>query len=120
MNRIKVRSTIGGGWVWELRTPDGHVAASSEVFGDREACEADARNQGLPVTGLRKGRRSKTKALATGLNIRHDSRGIWRWECVGEDGSVASASDIAFLTRDECARDAEERAPCITQATATD
>ena len=114
-NRIKVRSTMSRGWIWELLTPDGHVAASSEVFGDRAACEADARKQGLPITGLRKGRQPAAKPVAVGLNIRHDSRGIWRWECVDQDGSIASASAVAFLTREECARDAELRAPCLAE-----
>jgi hypothetical protein len=114
-NRIRVRSTLGRGWVWQLLTPDGHVASSSDVFVDRDACEADARKQGLPVTGLRKGRQSKPNPTAIGLNIRHDSRGIWRWECVDLDGALAAASNIAFLTRDECARHAELHAPCVDQ-----
>jgi hypothetical protein len=69
----------------------------------------------LPVTGLRKGRQPAKKAAAIGLNIRHDSRGIWRWECVEHDGGIATASKTAFLTRDECARDADMHAPCIAQ-----
>lgn len=114
-NRIRVRSTLQREWIWELRTPDGHVASTSDVFASRDACEVDALKQGLPVTGLRKGRPAKPKAVAIGLNIRHDSRGIWRWECVDQDGAIASASAVAFLTRDECARDAERRAPCLAE-----
>lgn len=41
-NRIKVRSTLRGGWVWDLLTADGHVASSSDAFGSRDACEVDA------------------------------------------------------------------------------
>lgn len=114
-NRIRVRSTLQREWIWELRTPDGHGASTSDVFASRDACEVDALKQGLPVTGLRKGRASKPKPVATGLNIRHDGRGIWRWEFIDTDRTVAAASTVAFLTRDECARDAERRAPCLAE-----
>ena len=39
-------------WVWELVTPDGHVAHQSPPFSNREACEANAKEQDLPVEGL--------------------------------------------------------------------
>lgn len=51
-NRIRVRSNMNGGWIWELVMPDGHVAQQSESFADRGLCEAEAKQQGLPVQGL--------------------------------------------------------------------
>jgi hypothetical protein len=111
-NRIRVRSTIGRGWVWELLTPDGHVASGSDPFVDRAACEADALEQGLPVAGLRKTSAAEAKPRVAGLNICDDTRGIWRWECVDGRGRTVSASKVAFLTREECVQDAELRAPC--------
>jgi len=44
-------------WIWELVTPDGHVAQESKPFDDRAVCEADAKQQGLPVEGLAKFRK---------------------------------------------------------------
>ena len=56
-NTIRVRHALASRrWLWELLTPDGHVAAASEEFADRDACEADALRQGLPVKGLRRAR----------------------------------------------------------------
>ena len=58
-NRIRVRRTIKHVWVWELVTPDGHVASRSGAFDDRALCEAEAKRQGLPVKGLAR-RRTKS------------------------------------------------------------
>ena len=49
---IRVSGPFLSRWVWKLVTPDGHVANQSPPFPTREACEADAKRQGLPVEGL--------------------------------------------------------------------
>jgi hypothetical protein len=51
-NRIRVRRTITGMWVWELVMPDGHVVYQSEPFEDRAKCEKAAKKQRLPGEGL--------------------------------------------------------------------
>ena len=57
-NRIRVHRDMRGVWVWQLVTPDGHIVRQSEPFGeDRDACEADAKRQGLPIEGLARKKR---------------------------------------------------------------
>lgn len=64
-NYIRIRSSLGYRWTWQLTTPDGHVVHESEPYSSRESCERDALEQGLPVSGLaRKGRRSPTGRAA--------------------------------------------------------
>ena len=55
--RIRIRAIGDAGWRWELLTPDGHVVNATDPFDSREACEADAKLQGFPITGLRRVRR---------------------------------------------------------------
>ena len=55
--RIRIRATSDSRWRWELLTADGHVVSATDPFDSREACEADAKQQGCPVTGLRRVRR---------------------------------------------------------------
>jgi len=52
ITRIRVRSTFQRAWIWELVLADGHVVQQSEPFKDRSLCEAEAKQQGLPVQGL--------------------------------------------------------------------
>ena len=107
--RVRVRSTLMRTWIWELVTRDGHVAAASDEFADRGACETDALRQGVPVSGLRRTSRARAPALKPGLAIASDRYGIWHWKHVGEDGDVIASSDVGFLTKGECERDAAER-----------
>ena len=109
-SKVRVRSTLMRTWVWELVTSDGHVAAASEDFGDRAACEAEALRQGLPVSGIRKSAVVKKKALAPGRLIASDSRGVWHWKHIDEHGEVVASSAVGFLTKPECERDAAARA----------
>ena len=51
-NRIRVRTNFQHAWIWELVMSDGHVVQQSEPFEDRSLCEAEAKQQGLPVQGL--------------------------------------------------------------------
>ena len=109
--RIRERSTISRGWVWEMLTPDRHVVANSEVFADRGECEADAVKQGLPVSG----RRRKKVALAPlvrspGLSTFRNASDLWIWELADEVGELIAASERAYLTRHECEDDAASSA----------
>ena len=54
--RIRIRSTSDLRWRWELLADDGHVVNATDPFDSRDACEADAKQQGYPVTGLRRAR----------------------------------------------------------------
>jgi hypothetical protein len=53
-NRTRIRRTMRDMWVWELVMPDGHVVHRSEPIADRAECENAARQEGLPVDGLRR------------------------------------------------------------------
>ena len=55
---IRIRATSDSGWRWELLTADGHVANVTDPFDSRDACEADAKLQGLPITGLKRVRKT--------------------------------------------------------------
>src|SRR3954471_3289217 len=84
--RIRIHQTMKRGWVWEFVTDDGHVAHQSEPFAEREACETDAMKQGLPVVGLRRllKRRSKpqdnTETLSANVTVvREHASQLWHW-----------------------------------------
>jgi hypothetical protein len=53
---VRVRSTFGYRWLWELRSADGHVVNTSAEFSSRDDCVRDAERQGVAVKG---GRRPK-------------------------------------------------------------
>jgi hypothetical protein len=55
---IRIRISARQHWIWEHRTADGHVVNTSEDFESREACEADAKRQDLPISGLIRQRKS--------------------------------------------------------------
>jgi hypothetical protein len=120
--RIRIRSTLSRQWIWELVTRDGHVANASETFATREECEADAKLQGLPVSGLR--RSSKVKA-ASGSNrqapkpwtIHKDAGGLWHWERRDERAQVIDQSACAYLTQGECLADAQKHGYSTEQET---
>ena len=56
--RLRVRMCMDHRFVWELSTPDGHVIETSGQFSDRDACIADAARHKLPISGVRKPRRT--------------------------------------------------------------
>jgi hypothetical protein len=60
---IRVRQTINLEWMWELVTADGHVASTSETFAERSACEASAKLEGLPITGLTRVKKAPKSAF---------------------------------------------------------
>jgi hypothetical protein len=49
---IRIRRNTGGAWMWEHVMADGHVVQGSEWFADRALCEAEAKQQELPIAGL--------------------------------------------------------------------
>jgi hypothetical protein len=113
-NRIRIRATLSRAWLWELLTPDGHVAASSAQFCQRNECETDALKQGLPVQGLTRTARRKMQAPSAtpvGLRVYSDRSGLWRWTVADDVGQVVARSDKAFLTQAEALGDADLRAP---------
>ena len=103
---VRLRVTLAHGWIWELVSADGHVAAVSDAYADRDECEAAARTHGLPIIGGRKclkGKRGPRRP--PGVRIFSNGHGLWMWEHVTDDGHVAAASSVRFLTREECERD---------------
>ena len=109
-NRVRVRSTISRGWIWEMLTPDSHVVANSEVFADRGECEADAVKQGLPVSGRRKKPVVAPALRSPGLSTFRNASHLWIWEFADERGELIAASERAYLTRHECEDDAASSA----------
>ena len=108
---IRIKRTLSGVWIWELVTPDGHIAASSADFQSRTECEADARKEGLPVYGGRRvftTPRSASPLSKNSLVICEDSPGLWQWRLTDHGGIVIHASTRAFLSKRECERDAEQ------------
>jgi hypothetical protein len=103
---VRVRTNINREWIWELVTHDGHVASVSRCYRERDPCEAEARSQGLPVMGGRRQKNGRRKSRAPGVRVYADSHGLWHWEHVDDAGQVLAASPMAFLTRDECEREA--------------
>lgn len=103
---VRVRTNIKREWIWELVTHDGHVASVSRCYGERDACEAEARSQGLPVMGGRRQKTGRRQPRAPGVRVYANSRGLWHWEHLDDAGQVLAASPVAFLGRDECERDA--------------
>jgi len=106
---VRVRTNLARDWIWQLITEDGHVAFESEPYRCRDACESDAKRQGLPIVG---GRRALDRALhkrarSEGVRVYNDNRGIWKWELVDSQGRIAYTSTLGFLTREECERDSE-------------
>jgi hypothetical protein len=95
-------------WVWEIVTEDGHVAAQSAQFTDRDECEAAAilegREENLPIAGITKPNAAQAKP--GGLDVSRDKRGLWIWRYRGEDRKIVQKADRAFLTRKECVADA--------------
>jgi hypothetical protein len=53
-NYIRIRSSLGYRWSWQMMTSDGHVVNESEPYTTRDSCERAALEQGLPVIGLRR------------------------------------------------------------------
>ena len=106
---VRVRTNLAREWIWQLITEDGHVAFVSEPYRCRDACESDAKLQGVPMVGGRRadGRAPHKRARAEGVRVFNDSRGIWKWELVDSQGRVAHASELGFLTREECERDSQ-------------
>ena len=100
---IRVRGKLGGGWIWELMTPDRHVANESEVFADRIDCEADAKLQGLQVSNV--ARRGKFTGKTYWV-ISKDSIRLWRWRRIDANGTVTAISADGFPTKAECVDDA--------------
>ena len=110
-NRIRVTQTIGHAWVWRLTTPDGHVVTESRPFHTREACEADALEQGLPVSGLSIVARN-TAAARVANKVKQwqfsmdYSVNLWRWQHFGSEGQPIASSSATFHSRAECVADA--------------
>jgi uncharacterized protein YegP (UPF0339 family) len=52
VTHIRIRRNTDGAWRWELVMSDGHVVQQSEWFADRTLCEAEAKQQELPIAGL--------------------------------------------------------------------
>jgi hypothetical protein len=107
---IRLRTTLGHQWHWELITREGHVVDVSPAFGDREECEEDADRQGVPVhRAKRLGRGRKVapilRSSAAPWVITKAGRGLWQWESVGEDGALVK-SPRTFLSKQECIADA--------------
>jgi uncharacterized protein YegP (UPF0339 family) len=120
--RIRIRSTLSRQWIWELVTRDGHVANASEIFATREECESDAKQQGLPVSGLRRSARPKAapasnRQAAQPWTIHKDTVGLWRWERRDERSEVIAGSTCAYLTRGECLADAQKHGYPAEQGT---
>lgn len=106
-NHIRIRHTAAGSWVWELVTSDGHVAGSSAGTADRAACEAEAREQGLPVKGLRRGTARLERKYEPGMHVYNSPPGLWRWRSVDASGAIVAMGSAAFLTKAEAQVDAE-------------
>ncbi|HEV7799727.1 MAG TPA: hypothetical protein VGP15_01500 [Burkholderiales bacterium] len=111
--RIRIRSTLSRAWIWELVTRDGHVANASTEFATREECEGDARKQGLPISGLRRGPRLTAEPKPVrqepgSWKLHKDDSGLWHWQRVDDRAAVVDVSRCAFLTREECVSDARK------------
>jgi hypothetical protein len=104
---VRVRTTLRHEWIWELITDDGHVAYVSDTYRERDPCEAEARSHGLRIVGgKRQVRGGQKPRRAPGVCVSANSRGLWYWEHVGDAGDILAASPVAFLSRDDCERDA--------------
>jgi hypothetical protein len=108
---VRVRTTLRGEWIWELITQDGHVASASEGYRDRDLCEAGARAHGLRIVGGRREVHARRQRPSAGLRVYDSGCGLWHWEHIDELGEVVEASHVAFLSKDECERDA---ARCVS------
>ena len=107
--QIRIRSTLRLQWQWELITADGHIASASHPFPTREACEADAKRQGLPVKGLNNRAKVPRVHSPTGSSkwrFPCTPSGLWQWRRWDGTGKLMEESARAFLTRDECVEDA--------------
>jgi len=106
---IRIRATWGAQWLWELITAKGHIVSESQPFADRAACEADAKEQGLPVKGLiKRGKKPAMSADADRSKWRfpRDPSGVWQWQRLDSAGALIEESSRAFLTKEECVTDA--------------
>ena len=113
-DHARIRTTLGGCWIYELVTGEGPVIAVSEPFSDRDACEASARMQGVPVTGGRKTVKGRAgPRRPPGCRVCSDGRGLWRWEAVAPDGRIGASSSVRFLTKEECERDLAEHTDAV-------
>ena len=111
-DHVRIRTTFGGSWIWELVTGEGHIVCVSQPFSDRDECEDSAKKHGLPVTGGRKTIKGRAgPRRPPGSRVFCNGRGLWIWEHVSEDGRVEASSSARFLTREECERDLAERNP---------
>jgi hypothetical protein len=117
-NHIRIRHTMTGSWIWELVTSDGHVAGSSGGVPDRDACEAEALEQRLPVKGLRRGTARLTRKYEPGVHVYSSPPGLWRWRNVDASGTIVAAGRTAFLTKAEAQADAERAASIVQLADA--
>lgn len=111
--RIRVRSIFGYKWQWQLVTSDGHIVNASEPFGDRDACEADAQQQGIQVDGLRRKKEKPppsptTREPHSKWRFPRDRVGLWQWRRLNDEDQVVEESTRAFLTKDECIEDARK------------
>ena len=111
--RIRIKSTLSRQWIWELVTRDGHVANASSAFATREECESDAKQQGLPVSGLRRSARvtavsSPRRESHKLWTIHKDPSGLWHWQQRDERAQIVAESACAFLTRSECVTNAQK------------
>src|SRR5688572_12938907 len=107
---VRVRQSIGGDFVWEINTPDGHIVSTSQPFKTRDACAEAARQHGLQVFGISRGTPPSLhkRRQRGGWRIACDKTGVWRWAWRGVDGIPLNASKYGFLTRAECETDAQE------------
>ena len=96
-------------WVWELVTDDGHVAYLSQGYTDRDACEDEARLQGVRVVGGRKQLKARAAARPAGPRVYSTGHGLWKWEYIDAHGEQIASSPVAFLTREECERDLDKQ-----------
>ena len=108
-DHVRVRTTFGFKWIWELVTRDGHILAVSQPFSNRDECEASAHTQQLRVIGGRKLPKPKiAERQGPGRHIKNNDGGLWVWEDVSDDGQVVAGSPVCFLTREECERHAAQ------------
>ena len=104
---IRIRIALGGLYVWELLTADGHIVSASEGFGSRQECQADARRQGLAVHGEpRRAPALRQTPEQPAWTLKRNDQRLWLWRHLGEQGEEIAASSRAFLTKAECVADA--------------